>query len=455
MLQEKLRWTTNRENLVAEIRQCRDEGRDVAPLMSAALEILDMPDNEEKERLAADMIVSLERCPVRDDYRYVEPESYAEIRKSLTDCPAPLAKAQTDEIAPKLKGAWTGRACGCLLGIPVEGWPRQKIHDYLRESGQYPLKKYISSDVASDIREKYAVSDLDPENSYDRVYKCWINNMKELPIDDDLNYTMLSLRVLERCGKNFTSEDVAEAWLFGLPALHTCTAERVAYRNLLHSILPPASGIYANPYREWIGAQIRVDFYGYINPGDPQTAAYMAYKDACVAQTKNGLYAAMLVAAMVAISAVCEDYRFIITEALKQIPPRSRLHEAVSDMVRNYDSGMSYIDMLDTIHEKYDEHDSFDWCLAIPNVLVIVCALLNYGDDYSSAICEAVLAGFDTDCNAATVGSIIGYAKGIRAVDPKWTNPVRQIYHSSVHHYESFEIEELVRRTICVIKSDR
>ena len=52
------------------------------------------------------------------------------------------------------------------------------------------------------------MKDVDEGTAYDRQNICWINNMDTYPVDDDMNYTVLSLRVLERSGSNFTSEDV-------------------------------------------------------------------------------------------------------------------------------------------------------------------------------------------------------------------------------------------------------
>ena len=60
-----------------------------------------------------------------------------------------------------------------------------------------------------------------------------------MPEDDDLNYPLLALRLLERHGPDFTTDDVAQLWLDDLPAGRDFTAERVAYRNLLHGHQPP------------------------------------------------------------------------------------------------------------------------------------------------------------------------------------------------------------------------
>ena len=65
-------------------------------------------------------------------------------------------------------------------------------------------------------------------------------------------------------------------WLVDLPAGRTFTAERVAYRNLLDGISPPLTARIRNPFREWIGAQIRTDLYGWVNAGSPRRAAEWA-----------------------------------------------------------------------------------------------------------------------------------------------------------------------------------
>ena len=451
MLKDKMLWMKDSENIRDEIRQCREEGRMISGLLPRAEEILSMEEGSEKESCARQLLLELENCPVDEAFPFEEPVQWEKLAAACEGNGIHL-QIPEEELQDRIRGAWTGRASGCLLGVPVEGWSREKIRGYLEESGQYPLEGYIRSDTEREVREKYGVKDVDEGTAYDRQNICWINNMDTYPVDDDMNYTVLSLRVLERSGSNFISEDVAQSWLFGLPAFHTCTAERVAYRNLMHGILPPESGILANPFREWIGAQIRVDFYGYIAAGNPALAAQMAWRDAVVAQTKNGVYAAMYIAALIASAPVLPKPSGWVEEAMKQIPRNCRLYAALKELLDSWKKGASWEELLEAIHGKYEESNSFDWCLAIPNALIVTACVLCFGTDYSQAVIHAVLAGFDTDCNGATVGSVVGIALGCGGIDSRWTEPVKQIICSSVNSYTRLSVEEVTERTIAVMK---
>lgn len=195
-----------------------------------------------------------------------------------------------------------------------------------------------------------------------------------------------------------------------------------------------------------------MDFYGYICAGNPQQAAHMAYRDAIVAQSKNGVYAAMYIAAMISAAAVISDYRSIVEEGLLQIPATCRLYHAIVELLKNFDEGLSFDIVVDKIHQDHDENNNFDWCLAIPNALIVTASILYFGSNYSEAICQAVLSGFDTDYNGATVGSIVGISLGGKAIDDTWKNAVRPIFKSSIYGYSQMSIEEAVARTIKVIE---
>ncbi len=134
---------------------------------------------------------------------------------------------------------------------------------FLKDQGRYPLADFFRSDGPAELYDKYQVS-------RERAY---IDRVTHMPEDDDTNYTVTGLAIMKQRGPDFTPADVANFWLQNIPILHTYTAERVACRNFVNLIPPPASASYRNPYREWIGAQIRADFWGYTALGDPGRAA--------------------------------------------------------------------------------------------------------------------------------------------------------------------------------------
>lgn len=280
----------------------------------------------------------------------------------------------------------------------------------------------------------------------------WVNNIKGMPEDDDTNYTILALKLMEQKGFDFTPDDVGECWLNCLPILHVCTAERVAYINMVNNLSPPASAGYRNAYREYIGAQIRGDFYGYVCPGDAPKAARLAWKDACISHTKNGIYGEMFAAAMLAEAAKETDLCKIIRTALLQIPPKSRLAEAIEEILSWHMQRVDAEEAVHRIRQRFDERFGYDWCHVIPNAM-IVCAGLLYGElDFSRTMHICLTAAFDTDCNCATAGSVLGLILGAEKIPVGWTAPLQDQICSGVDGMGFVSLSSLASRTIKVYK---
>ena len=300
------------------------------------------------------------------------------------------------------------------------------------------------------MRERYSV--VDEGKVYGSNMINWINHVRYMPEDDDTNYTIIGLKILEEYGWDFTPDNVAESWLANLPIQHVCTAEKVAYKNLVNDIYPPDSATYKNPYREWIGAQIRADFFGYITPGNPESGAEMAWRDASISHIKNGIYGEMFVAAMLSASAVEDDIYEIIRQGLNQIPEKSRLAEAIQTVISWKRQGVTWEQAIDKIHAMYDETNKHHWCHTIPNAM-LVCVGLLYGElDFEKSIGTAVLGAFDTDCNGATVGSIVGMILGAKRLPEKWIKPLNDLIKSGVDGFGLVKISDLAKRTLNVIK---
>jgi ADP-ribosylglycohydrolase len=431
-----------------ELAQARDEGREMSSVESAFQQLADLPEQEQLEK-AALLMDTVQTLPLRTGYMYDEPDEYDMILKARpalsaekrneTNC-VPLSR---EDLYDKIHGAWLGRCAGCLLGKPVEGWMRGRITGFLKASGNYPIRSYMSSNQTDDIRKEFDIEDTYGTTG---VPVPFINNTDCMARDDDTDYSILSVLLLEMYGKSFTGYQLLEFWLSKFPILSLWTAERAAYRNAVNCIEPPQSARYRNPYREWIGAQIRTDVYGYVSPGRPEDAARMAYADASVSHVKNGIYSAMWVAAMTACAAVDNDAGSVIRSALLQIPEKSRLTEAVHTVLEWRKQGVTAEQALDNIHERYDEAVRHDWCHAVSNSMIVAIALLWGHNDFDTTLHLAVSAGFDTDCNAATAGSIAGMIAGARNLPEKWTKPLHDTISSGIAQTVPFSIEDLARR---------
>ena len=123
----------------------------------------------------------------------------------------------------RIRAAWAGRVSGCMLGKPVEVLSfrlgRTGLLDYLRHAGAQPLRDYVP---------------LVKGTIVDRLGRdCCRGNIVRAEPDDDIDYTLLALILMEDKGVEFEVTDVARAWLRLLPAGATWTAERAAYLTLL------------------------------------------------------------------------------------------------------------------------------------------------------------------------------------------------------------------------------
>lgn len=442
---EKQLWMKYATELYFEWKQSKDEGKDVEGYKDICIQISKNAEHENCEELAAQIRNKLINAAVLEDYPYQEPSKLDEIKEA-----APKRRhafhnhLSNEQLKDKLSGAWIGRISGCLLGKPVEGFKREKLYTILKNTDNYPMHKYITlREFTDELKVKI---DYDNLESWQR---CWADSINGIaPIDDDTNYTVFTMKLIEKYGKEFKSNDVLEAWLSWIPMFATCTAERVAYRNAAMGLYAPETALLNNPYREWIGAQIRGDFYGYINPANPEKAAEMAWRDASISHVKNGIYGEMFVAAMISMAAVCDDIMAVIESGLDQIPENCRLRCDIERVIGWYKNGVTDLEAIENIHQAYNEYDGYDWCHTNSNAMIVVMALLYGKKDFGKSICLAVQAAFDTDCNGATVGSIIGIMVGKEKIPAYWYECYQQRLETSISGYNEVTIDQLTNKTL-------
>lgn len=335
-------------------------------------------------------------------------------------------------------GAWLGRAVGCLLGKPVEKTQRVGIRAILQSSGRWPLTEYFTARGVPD-----EVLLLHPWNKQSAV-NCLQENIDGMAEDDDMNYPLIALLTLETHGRNFNTDHIADQWLKLLPAGRVYTAERVVYRNLLNGTSPNEVGAIANPFKEWIGAFIRADLYGWVNPGNPKLAAQMAYRDAFLSHRRNGLYGAAMSAAMNAVAMVSKDINEVIDAGMAMLPPDSAIFKACAFARELGNSDMDYELALDAL---YAHVDGMHWVHTVNNAALGVLGLSRSKGEFSKAITLTVMGGWDTDSIGATVGSICGAMFGAENIDPQWSTPIDNRLASSIPGCNQLLLTDLATRT--------
>ncbi|MET9967475.1 ADP-ribosylglycohydrolase family protein [Streptomyces sp. NPDC006356] len=451
----RLTWVQPEDLLGHELRQAALDGREPsriaerwraaggeeAPLRAGAST---EPASRYLRTLAEDLLDELADLPSRlkDD----EPTDLERIKSLCPDWPTPAVTATTPATPPapaRYEAAWLGRAVGCLLGKPVEKLPLEAIRELAGSTGNWPLSSYFTArGVPADLLAAHPWNRRSAATSL-------AENIDGMPEDDDLNYPLLDLLLLQRHGRAFTTTDVARLWLDELPAGRTFTAERIAYRNLLTGIEPPLTARHRNPFREWIGALIRADVHGWTNPGDPAAAAEQAHRDATLTHTANGVYAAMFTAAVIAQAATAtgpDAVHACLRTGLTVIPPNSRLARAVHHAVELARTHADFDTVVDALHAAHAP--THHWVHAVPNTALIAAALTHADGDFTGSICRAVSGGWDTDSVGATAGSVAALLAGSPAALPdRWTAPLKNRLATSVAGFDGTGFDALAHLT--------
>jgi len=370
------------------------------------------------------------------DYPFVEPTEWDEI---VAVCPrlkdGPEVLPHDAALEERIHGAWLGRCAGCMLGKPVEGWTRAEIAALLNSAGEYPLDDYFPVITA-------------PDGAYKRGCEaCLRGNIVRSERDDDTDYTLLGLHLMKTYGRQLRTADVGAEWLLRLPYHKTYTAERAAYRNLVMDVPVRETAVTWNPYREWIGAQIRADAFGYVCPGWEAEAARLAWQDAALSHVKNGIYGEMFFAALIAASLVScyEQLGQVIERAMATIPPQSRFAEMVSTVTEWCADDETWEQTWERISAHYGRYHRVH---TINNAALVLMGLLHSDGDLGDAISIAVMGGWDTDCNGATTGSVMGALVGAKAIADKWRRPLNDTLHSALDGYNVNAISELAAETV-------
>ncbi|MBV9391468.1 MAG: ADP-ribosylglycohydrolase family protein, partial [Verrucomicrobia bacterium] len=309
-----------------------------------------------------------------------------------------------DDYLERVYAGVLGKIIGVYLGRPFEGWTHQRIETELGEIWNY-------------VHEQFGVP--------------------LVVADDDISGTFTFLRALADHGgtADLTSKQIGLSWLNYIVENRSIlwwggmgnSTEHTAFLRLKSGIPAPLSGAIATNGKtvaEQIGAQIFVDGWALVSPGNPGMAVELARKAASVSHDGEAIYAAQLVAAMEAEAFVNPKLDQLIETGLSYLSPDCLVSRLVSD-VRNWHRTDSDWRLTRERIEKAYGYDKFPGnCHVIPNHAIIILSLLYCQDDFRRALMIANTSGWDTDCNSGNVGCLLGIKNGLGAIESKLREPV-------------------------------
>ncbi|HTL51432.1 MAG TPA: ADP-ribosylglycohydrolase family protein, partial [Planctomycetota bacterium] len=329
-----------------------------------------------------------------------------------------------------------GKIIGVYLGRPFEGWLYKDIMAKLGEINYY---------VHEQLKKPLVVT------------------------DDDISGTFLFFRALvdSGAGKKLTAKQIGHTWLNYIIEKKTVlwwggvgtSTEHTAFLRLKQGMAAPATGSMkynGQVVAEQIGAQIFIDAWGMVAPGDPKLAADFAAKAGAVSHDGEAIYGAQVIAAIEAQAFVEQDLNKLLDTGLSVIPKNCVIARLIKD-IRNWRSkDNDWRKTFARIQKSYG-YDSFGGgCHMVPNHALIILALV-YGDcDFQKSLMIANTAGWDTDCNSANVGCILGIRNGLAGIDggPDWRGPVAdRLYLPSAKGGDC--ITDAVRETYTVVNAAR
>ena len=405
---------------------------------------------------------TLADLPMRKDWQYTEPNEIDAIWAE-SDPTRPLGKmaeVDLDDSSKRVEQAFLGSVAGCMLGKPIEvRMTGDEIKIALKKINDWPLTEYISENIKSVIPTVH--------RSFDETVR---EKIKFVAPDDDINYTIMGMLILEEFGPGFTHKDVRELWVKHLPLDTTFGPERTmliksgleslgrmnlasfeetggvassegGYRPAFFRGENPVN-IFLNPGDELCGAVIRADAYGYACPGYPEKAAELAWKDASFTHNRTGIYGTMFVAAAIAMAQISKDRMSIFDTALKFVPMKSRFYERVKKCFELVSDSKSWEEGYAKINDLYGDYGH---CRVYQDIGMLINTM-KFANDVGDGICIQVSQGADTDSFGASAGSILGAYFGPGSLDQKWTLPFNDDIHTGMAWFFERSLSDLASR---------
>ncbi|XMB71673.1 ADP-ribosylglycohydrolase family protein [Mycoplasmatota bacterium WC30] len=415
----RMKWKSNvpgsgapEKVIIGAIQSMENMGYDVTEaesLMEAGFNAYETNDNPTLIKITCRLFEMFGRMKKIDAHPYHQFNVYDSFEKISKNVNFPMAKnvdIHSDSFNKSIYFGWLAQFVGGAYGTAIEGYTTAnlrktfgEIHDYVRKPNTY---------------------------------------------NDDVTYELAFLVAFDEFGYHLTAKDIALEWLALVP--FGWSAEEIALKNLQAGIFPPESGYFNNPYREWIGAQMRAAICGMVAPGDLKLAAQLAFKDGVISHHNNGVLGEVFNAMMVSMAFVETDVRKIVKTCIDLIPNDSEYYDIIN---KAYISALNHENWESAWTAIVGDFKKYNWIHAYPNAAAEVIALWFGKGDFDETLHIIGMMGYDVDCNAAQIMTIIGIID--KKVDDRWAKPLGTDIVTYCRKYKKMTLNSLTDWTIKAI----
>jgi ADP-ribosylglycohydrolase len=396
--------------MIAAVQSMENMGYTVVgadELITRGLKALEENDMIVLHQVSAELwrrIHSAEKNEKASSWRFQTIASFEEYKSEVAF--SSYAYSETKELfRERLYAGWLAQIIGGAMGTAIEGYTTDAIRASFGEVTGYVRKP----------------------NTY----------------NDDITYELAFLKAYEEKADAVSAADIALQWIGLVPM--GWSAEEVALRNIRYGIFPPLSGAFCNPFREWIGAQMRGAVCGMVAPGDPEKAARLAWLDGSVSHSNNGIIGEVFNAILVSLSFVQQDMREILRETISMLPAKSEYYSVVNAA---YQSALCHDNWEDAWRVCEASLKEYNWIHAYPNAAAEVIALYYGNGDFDETMHIIAMAGQDVDCNAAQIMTAIGILLGAEGIPEKWRAPIGDELDTYVRGMKKMSITALADWTL-------
>jgi hypothetical protein len=241
-------------------------------------------------------------------------------------------------------------------------------------------------------------------------------------------------------GVRITSEDVAMEWVAMVP--FGWSAEEIALKNIAAGILPPKSGWFNNPYREWIGAQMRGAICGWSPRGMPKKLLDWPLS-----------MRLFPIITTVSLGNLQRGSRFVgfcqyrcplfIRKSHSSHPFSFGISFGGGGSLWGLLFGSDWESAWKTLEPRFQR---YNWIHSYPNAAAEVVALWFGNGDFDETMHIIGMIGYDVDCNAAQIMTALGIIND--TVPAHWAQPLGEEIFTYCRGLKRMTVRELAEETV-------